>query len=465
MNATAILPAVVALILGLMVGYLLAAARLRSSSEGRLREAESSRAGLEATVNELRSQLEQLRTGQTELHSRLESEQQQRAAAQTALEKSEENLAAQRQALEETKSDMKAVFQALASETLTQTTAQFLKLAETKFEGLHQGASAELDTRRVAIEGLVSPLAETLKTLQSHLTQIESSRQEAYGELRTQVKQLVDANRDLRQETGTLVSALSQPRVRGSWGELTLRNAVELAGMSSHCDFEEQSTLAGEEGGLRPDLIVHLPGGRDIAVDAKVPLSAFTTASQAASEEERQRAMDKHVQLVRDHIQRLSSKAYWSHLQPAPEMVILFMPGESFFSAALERDRGLIQDALQKRVLLASPTSLIATLRAIAYGWRQHQMEVNAAQISQLGRELYDRLTKFVEHISDLGKGLDKAGAAYNRAVGSFSERLMPSARRLRELGASADAELPALEPTEVELRLPPASEKAPEQG
>lgn len=455
MNSSAILPAVAALIVGLVFGYLLAAARLRSSSEERLREAENNQAGLEATVNELRVQLELLRTDQVELHSRLEGEQQQRAAAQTALEKTQENLVAQRQALEETKADMKAVFQALASETLSQTTAQFLKLAETKFEGLHQEASAELDTRRVAIEGLVRPLAEALRNLQDQVTRVSQTGTD-----------LTASVVELRQETGTLSTALRQPRPRGSWGELTLRRAVELAGMSAHCDFEEQLTIVASEGNrLRPDLVIHLPGGSDVAVDAKVPMTAFIKAAEAATEAERQEALLGHAQLVRDHIRRLSSKSYWSELPSAAELVILFMPGESFFSAAIEQDRSMIEDALAQKVLLASPTTLIAALRSFALDWRQHDVEKNAARISELGKELYSRIQKFVEHIDAVREGLERAGKAYNSAVGSFNDRLLPSARRLRELGASADAELPALEPTETELRPPPAAASEPEQG
>ncbi|HEV2388468.1 MAG TPA: DNA recombination protein RmuC [Candidatus Acidoferrales bacterium] len=457
MNVPALLFAVVALVVGGLLGYLIGAAQCREGYEARLRDAETGRASLEGSVAELRGQVDAQRSALQDVQSRLEAEKEQRAAAEAGLKASLENLADQRRAIEQTKTDMKAVFQALASEALSESTFQFLDLAKARFETIEQEASTELETRKVAIEGLIHPLAETLRNLQSHLSLVESTRQEAYGELRSQVRQLADVGRELRQETGTLSTALRQPRVRGSWGELTLRNAVELAGMSPYADFAEQPTVETETGRIRPDMTVRLPGGRQIVVDAKVPLEAFFAASEAAGEAERQEAMKKHAQLVRDHIQQLASKAYWSQFVTAPELVILFMPGESFFSAALERDRTLIEDSLAKRVLPASPTTLIALLRAIAYGWRQHQVEENAARISALGKELYDRILKFIEHIGDLRDGLDKAGQAYNRAVGSFSDRLLPSARRLREMGVSSDAELPAPEPGQVELRPPPA--------
>lgn len=442
--------AVAALVLGAVVGYLYAAGRVRNSYESPLREAETGRAALEATGTELRSQLAALGSQSRDLQSRLETEKELRAAAQASLEKARESLAQQQAALEETKREMTSVFRALASEALSATTQQFLDLARTRLDTSLEQAATELETRKVAVQGLVSPIAEKLKNLQ-----------EAYIQLRTETRQLADVGRELRLETGTLATALRQPRVRGSWGELTLRRAVELAGMSSHCDFTEQLTVVGSEGNrLRPDLVIHLPGGSDVAVDAKVPLSAFHEAAEASTDAERQEAMRRHAQLVREHVRQLGSKAYWNELSSAAELVILFMPGESFFSAAIEQDRSMIEDALAHKVLLASPTTLIAALRSFALDWHQHEMERNAARISELGKQLYDRIEKFIDHVAGVREGLERAGRAYNSAVGSFNDRLLPSARRLRDLGVSADAELPALEPTETELRLPPQPEE-----
>ena len=457
MISQAILLATAALVVGAVVGYLYASGRMRAAYEARLREAETGRATLEGTQTELRTQTENLRTNLAELQSRLDAETAQRVAAQTAREKSEENLAQQRQAFEQTKAEMKSVFEALALDALTKSSDQFLKQAGERFDGLRQQASTELETRKVAIEGLVAPLAEALKSLQAQVTQVsqtESALGQAHGDLAARIL-------ELRQETGTLATALRQPRIRGSWGELTLRRAVELAGMSSHCDFAEQQSFVGETGRLRPDLTVHLPGGRDIAVDAKVPLDAFLRAAEATSERERQKEMEEHVKLVRSHLRQLASKSYWSQFPSAPEFVVLFMPGESFFSAALESDRQLLEDALggEEKVLPASPITLIALLMAVEHGWRQHQMEQNAARISSLGKELYERLQKFLDHLGGIREGLDRAAVAYNRAVGSLDHMLLPSARRLRDLGVSSDTELPALEPTEVELRPPPDSD------
>ncbi len=453
MNASAILLTILALGVGALIGYLYASSRSRASYDARLREAETGRAALEATTTELRSQLEGLRSQFQEQQKRLESESAQRVATETALDAADKSLAEQRQAFEQTKDEMKSVFRALASEALSATTQQFLDLAKAHLE-------SELEPRQVAIAGMVNPLSDALKAFQVQLLQVESARQEAYGELRSQVQQLANVGRELQDRTGTLASALQQPRVRGSWGELTLRRAVELAGMSAHCDFAEQKTIAGETR-LRPDLTVYLPGGRSIAVDAKVPLKAFTEASEAASEAERQEAIRRHVQLVRAHIQQLGSKSYWSEMSSTPEFVVLFMPGESFFSAALESDRTLIEDAQSRGVILASPTTLIALLKAAAYGWQQKSMEENTRRIAQLGQVLYERIEKFVEHLGEIRKGLDRASHSYNDAVGSFNDRLLPSVRRLGELGVSGEPELAAIEPTEVELRQPPREDGA----
>jgi DNA recombination protein RmuC len=454
MSAEAILLAAAFLLIGAVVGYVWASGRVRAAYDARLREAETGRATLEGTQVELRSQTETLRATLGDLQARLDAETALRVAAETARQKSEENLAQQRQAFEQTKAEMKSVFEALALDALTKSSDQFLKQAAERFDGLRQQASTELETRKVAIEGLVTPLAEALKNLQAQVAQVsqtESALGQAHGDLAARIL-------ELRQETGTLATALRQPQIRGSWGELTLRRAVELAGMSSHCDFAEQQTLTNESGRFRPDLIVHLPGGRDIAVDAKVPLNAFLKAAEATSERDRQREMEEHVRLVRSHLRQLASKSYWSQFDSAPEFVVLFMPGESFFSAALESDRQLLEDALggDEKVLPASPITLIALLMAVEHGWRQHQMEQNAARISSLGKELYERLQRFLDHIGGIRDGLDRAAGAYNRAVGSLDHMLLPSARRLRDLGVSADAELPPIEPTEIELRQPP---------
>ncbi len=386
------------------------------------------------------------------LQGRVEEEQKLRAAADKEVESQRANTAEQRRVLEEAEKKLKEAFQSLASEALQASNRQFMELARARFDSLQKEASGDLEQRKVAIGGMVEPLEKAVNELRAEVNKIESARQEAYGSLRTEVQQLATTSKELRQETGSLVSSLKQPQVKGKWGELTLRRAVELAGMSPHCDFVEQQSVDTEEGRLRPDLIVHLPGDTQIVIDAKVPLHAFLAAVSARSDAEYRAAMTQHASLVRDHITRFSAKEYWKQFEPTPEFVVLFVPGESFFSAALEQDRTLIEDAIEKRVVLASPTTLIALLRAIAYGWKQQLVAENAERIKDLGKELYDRIVKFAEHLSDVAKGLERANKAYNNAVSSFDSRLVPSARKFREMGVGS-ANVPDLDPIETSPR------------
>lgn len=319
---------------------------------------------------------------------------------------------------------------------------------------LQEQASGDLAQRQESIKGMVDPLQQRLTEFETHLRELESNRQSAYGELRTQVQTLAQTNRDLQKETGTLVSTLGQPQVKGRWGELTLRRAVELAGMSPHCDFNEQVTVAGDEEDtrFRPDLVVHLPGDANVVVDAKVPLHGFLRVAAAQTEAERQAGLVEHARLVRDHVSQVSSKEYWKRFDRAPQFVVMFVPGESFFSAAMESDPTLLEEAMEKRVVLASPTNLIALLWAVAYGWRQERIAENAQEISDIGRDLYERLLKFLEHFNDVRGGLERANKSFNNAVGSLEGRVLPSVRRLREKGGHT-AELPAVEATETALR------------
>jgi DNA recombination protein RmuC len=278
---------------------------------------------------------------------------------------------------------------------------------------------------------------------------MEKSRQTVFGTLEEQLRSLAKVNQQLQEETGTLVTALKAPQVRGRWGEMTLRRVAELAGMSEHCDFTEQETLTTEAVRQRPDMIVRLPGDRRIAVDAKVPLQAFIDAAAATNEDERRRHYARHAQLVRAHMNQLGARSYWEQLHPAPEMVVLFLPGESFFAAALEQDRTLIEDGMEKRVILATPTTLIALLRAVAYGWRQRQVEENTQAISDLGKQLHDRLKSFVGHFADVGNSLRRAVEAYNKATGSLESRVLVSSRRFKELGAATGEEILEIEPVD----------------
>ena len=444
MNGITLLIAAVCLAAGFLVAWLWS----RASSQNRRLELEKQSASQQGAAEELKKQSSDLQQQVRTLQGRVEEEQKFRAAADKEVESQRANNAEQRRLLEEAEKKLKEAFQSLAGEALQASSRQFMDLARASFESLQKEASGDLEQRKVAIGGMVEPLEKAVNELRAEVNKIESARQEAYGSLRTEVQLLTTTSKELRQETGSLVSSLKQPQVKGKWGELTLRRAVELSGMSPHCDFVEQQSVDIEEGRLRPDLIVHLPGGTQIVIDAKVPLHAAFAVTNARSDVEYLAAMAQHASLVRDHIRSLSAKEYWKQFEPTPEFVVLFVPGESFFSAALEQDRTLIEDAIEKRVVLASPTTLIALLRAIAYGWKQQLVAENAERIKDLGKELYDRVLKFAEHLSDVAKGLERANKAYNNAVSSFDSRLVPSARKFQEMGVGTTS-VPDLDPIE----------------
>ncbi|MGD0908517.1 MAG: DNA recombination protein RmuC [Candidatus Acidiferrales bacterium] len=444
MMGTEILIAAASLVAGFAVAWLWA-----NSSAGASRlDLERREAGLDATVAELNRQKQTLQQELRASQNRIEEEQKLRAAAEKEAESQRTNLAEQRRLLDDAQVKLREAFQSLAGEALQASSQQFMDLAKSKFDSLQKEAEGDLEQRKAAIQSMVDPLETALKDLRSEVNRVESARQEAYGSLRSEVQLLATTSKELRQETGSLVNSLKQPQVKGRWGELTLRRVVELAGMSPHCDFLEQQSIDTEEGRLRPDLIIHLPGGTQIVVDVKVPLHGFFKAVSAQSDAEYREAMIQHASLVRDHIKGLSGKEYWKQFEPTPEFVVLFVPGESFFSAALEQDRTLIEDAIDKRVVLASPTTLIALLRAIAYGWKQQLVAENAERIKDLGKDLYERVVKFAEHLSDIAASLERASLSYNKAVASFDSRLIPAARKFREMGVG-NTEIPELGPIE----------------
>ena len=379
---------------------------------------------------------------------RIEEEQKLRAAAEKEAESQRANLLEQRRLLDDAQVKLREAFQSLAGEALKASSNQFMELAKSKFDSLQKEAEGDLEQRKIAIQSMVDPLETALKDLRSEVSRVESARQEAYGSLRSEVQLLATTNKELREETGSLVNSLKQPQVKGKWGELTLRRVVELAGMSPHCDFMEQQSVDTEEGRLRPDLIVHLPGGTQIVVDVKVPLHAFFKAVSAQSDAEYREAMIQHAAWSAITSKVCQGRNTGSNLSPRLNSSFFLFPGESFFSAALEQDRTLIEDAIEKRVVLASPTTLIALLRAIAYGWKQQLVAENAERIKDLGKELYDRVVKFAEHLSEIAKGLERANKAYNNAVASFDSRLIPSARKFREMGVGS-AEVPQVDPIE----------------
>jgi DNA recombination protein RmuC len=347
-------------------------------------------------------------------------------------------------------------FRALASDALRTNNEEFLHLATTSLERFQVEARGDLEQRRQAVEQLVAPLKNSLASVDRQVQELEASRRQAYGALSSQVKLLTESQNQLRTETSSLVKALRSPSARGRWGEMQLRRALEMAGMLVHCDFVEQPTVTGEDGLLRPDVVVRLPGGKNIVIDAKVPLEALLDAFESDDDEAREARLDDFLRHVRDHTAKLSVKAYWRQFAPSPEFVVMFLPSESFYRYAVERDATLLELGPSRRVILASPTTLIALLFAAAAGWREETLAESARQVSELGRDLYDRLSTMGGHVARLGGQLEKAVKAYNETVGSLESRVLPAARRFPELGVEAKDELDTL--AAIELMVKPLS-------
>jgi DNA recombination protein RmuC len=358
-------------------------------------------------------------------------------------------------AVTESQERLSASFKALSAEALQASMVQLAELARGQLQAANAEAKGELDQRRNAVEQLVAPLKEQLGRVDTQLQSLDRERRESRGRLEAQLKTLTETGDKLRTETGALVTALRKPNARGQWGQMQLRNVVELSGMVRHCDFVEQSSLGNGEGGtLRPDLIISLPGGKHVIVDAKAPLQGVLDAYEARDEAERERHLRDHARLLRKHVRALADKQYWAELDSAPDFVVLFLPGEHLYGAALEADPTLIEDAMSRRVLIATPTTLLAMLRAVSYGWQQERVAESAQAVSDLGRELHGRLVKLSELLSTLGTRLNSAVRAYNDTIGSYEARVLPSARRFADHGAAAGGrELPELEQVTVNAR------------
>ena len=376
-----------------------------------------------------------------------------RLRANRRLAELETTLALERRNAQEKLDALDKNFAALSQQALKANSESFLQLASESLKQFHALANADLTQKEKAIEALVKPLAEALAKTEQQIRQLEKERQEAYGSLTRHLETMAQTQQQLHGETRNLVAALRRPEVRGQWGELTLKRLAELAGMVEHCDFYEQETTDAGDARLRPDMVVRMPGGREIVVDVKTPLDAYLSAVEATDDETRQRHLEHHARKVRERVRELSTKAYWSQFPRAPDFVVLFIPGEQFLSAALDYDRTLIEDALAQKVILTTPTSFVALLRAVAYGWRQEALTENAQHIRDLGEELYNRLTVFSEHLAKLGKSLGAAVSDYNKAVGSYEAKLLPGARKFGEMGVGGGRALEAPEQVEKGLR------------
>ncbi|MGP8096676.1 MAG: DNA recombination protein RmuC [Steroidobacteraceae bacterium] len=370
--------------------------------------------------------------------------------------KTEESVSAERElALARAREQMQGVFGELARESLQSNSEVFLQLARERLLRQQLDASTALKERETAIESMVRPIREALAKSEAQIQSIERDRIDAFAAIKTQMETLASGQSLLSRETRNLVTALRRPDVRGQWGEITLRRLVELSGMSAHVDFTEQPHRPTESGAIRPDMIVHMPERRDIVVDVKTPLDAYLAAVEAQSEEERGAQLRRHAQLVGARVRELASKQYWSQFEQSPDFVVLFLPGDQFLSAALQENPGLIDESLRQNVMLATPTSLVALLKAVAYGWKQAILADNAIEIRRLGEELYKRLAVFGEHLGRLGKSLGSSVESFNKAVGSLEQQVLPAARRFPELGLRVNRELEPIESIDMLARTP----------
>jgi DNA recombination protein RmuC len=363
--------------------------------------------------------------------------------------------------LEKAREQLSQTFAALSSQALKHNSDEFLKLAQENLKQMHIKAQAELSQKEKSFETLVKPIKEALDKTEKQIREMEQARKEAYGSLHKHLETMTQTQQVLQTETRNLVQALRRPEVRGQWGEITLKRLVELAGMVEHCDFYPQETTRTEDGALRPDMIIRMPDKREIVVDVKTPLDAYLSAVEAPDEAQRKAALERHARFVRERVRALSGKAYWSQFQHSPDFVVMFIPGDQFLTAALDLDRNLLEDAMGQKVILATPTSFVALLRAVGYGWRQQALAENAEKIRAVGEDLYKRLATFTEHLSKVGKHLESTTDHYNKAIGSLERQVFPGARRFTEMGIHTAKVLEEPAPVEKTVR----SFEAPDQS
>lgn len=445
------------LITGFLASWFLLKSRIAMEWNVKVSGLEEKISGRESEINGLKEEKKRLTD---ELNTSIRAESDAKATLIAERKSIDEKI----KLLMEAEKKLTEAFDVLASQALRNNNQSFLDLAQTKLKEFQTSAEGDLEKRQTAINALVDPVKESLGKFEEHVNDLEKNRIGAYQELLTQVQGLLATQNQLKLETSNLVRALSSPKTRGRWGEIQLKRVVEMAGMIDHCDFFEQPSVDSGDGRLRPDMIIRLPGGTTIVIDAKTPLAAYLEAIEATDDTTRQLKLADHARQIRNHVNLLSKKSYWEQFDPTPTFVVLFLPGEIFFSAALEQDPALIEIGVNQQVIISTPTTLIALLKAVSYGWRQEKVQINAQKISDLGKDLYDRICTLIgKHFTNLGSSLGKAVEHYNQAIGSLESSVLPGARKFRELeAASPEKELKILEPIEQATRQIQAPELLP---
>lgn len=451
---------IIALFAGAVIGYLVAERTCRN----KMHERQTAASVAEQRLVDMGERLNQAVAESRQAKEKCGEAEQRCAALSAEVRAAEQNLLEQRKLLDDAQGKLREAFAGVSAEALAKNNEAFLQLAGSRFATLSTEATGSLDQRKAEIDSLLKPMTELMKQYQQRLAEIEKSRIESYSMLRQQLGALQETERTLNLNTTQLVSALRRPTTRGQWGEMTLRRLVEISGMSNRCDFFEQSSVQGEEGRLRPDMIIRLPGGPEIVVDCKTTLDAALDAAAESDEDNRKADLLRHSQQVRSRAKELCGKNYWSQFKNAPEYVVMFLPGESFYSSAVEADVNLFEDCLKSHVIVATPTTLLALLKTVAHIWKQHDMTENAEHIRQLGTEMYERVQNVLIYFQKLGDAIGSVVTQYNRVIGSLETRVLVSARKMGDLGAKNGKPLPEIQPIDVhprdiaELRALPAS-------